>query len=368
MVAKSRRKSTSISEKLFSEPYRFSFFQAARLLQGVVLKWRSKGKGKASDDTYGKESVGYDNSPLLEAVKFKSFPSLKFASSEIAKIDKSPASDELKSLEQAEMQVSFIGLTGQSSAMPVHFTELEISRIREKDFALRKFYDLFNHRAISFFYRAWEKYRLPASYERAKLEEATGSDPISSSVLAMLGISGNALQKKLDIDKEDLLYYSGLFSAPNRSASSLAEALGEVLGVPVNVNQFKGEWMSLIDDDRMKLPVFPLKGQNNCLGVDSIIGSEVFTVEGKIELEIGPINNEKFQQLQPGTKGFAALNRFAQFFIGDSFHFNTKYLLEDDAIRAWHLKSDKINPQGLGINTWFLPQDISDAKREITIG
>ena len=44
--------------------------------------------------------------------------------------------------------------------MPRHYTELLLQRIREKDFSLRDFLDLFNHRLTSLFYRAWEKYSL----------------------------------------------------------------------------------------------------------------------------------------------------------------------------------------------------------------
>ena len=272
-----------------------------------------------------------------------------------------------KKTDQAEMQVSFMGLTGQSSALPVFFTELEINRTREKDYALKQFYDLFNHRAISFFYRAWEKYRLPMSYERVKLENKVNSDPVTDSLHSLMGISGQSLQKQLQLDTEDMLFYAGFFSTPSRSASALSASLSEILDVPVTVNQFKGEWMPLLEEDRMRLPLFPMSGQNNCLGVDSVIGNEVFTVEGKFQLEIGPLNLRQFESLQPGTRGENALKKFTRLFVGDSFQFELKFMLQDEAITPWELDDKEHLLPGLGINTWLMPEHIEDATREIVI-
>ena len=76
-----------------------------------------------------------------------------------------PAADRARL--RAEMIVTFLGLTGPSGVLPRHYTELLIERVRDKDYSLRDFLDLFNHRLISLFYRAWEKYRLPIGYERS---------------------------------------------------------------------------------------------------------------------------------------------------------------------------------------------------------
>ncbi|HFE37179.1 MAG TPA: type VI secretion system baseplate subunit TssG, partial [Gammaproteobacteria bacterium] len=79
MATPSRRKSSSVSDRLFAEPYRFGFFQATRLLQGLVRKWRMRGKYNP---------VGRDVSADDESLKFSSLLSLQFASSEVAKIQK----------------------------------------------------------------------------------------------------------------------------------------------------------------------------------------------------------------------------------------------------------------------------------------
>ena len=65
------------------------------------------------------------------------------------------------------MTVAFMGLTGPLGVLPRHYTDLLLERGRRKDWTLRDFLDIFNHRLISLFYRAWEKYRLPIVYEAA---------------------------------------------------------------------------------------------------------------------------------------------------------------------------------------------------------
>ena len=87
----------------------------------------------------------------------------------------------------------FLGLTGPSGALPRHYTELLLQRIREKDFSLRDFLDLFNHRLISLFYRAWEKYNWPVAYERSQLDNPGGEpDPVTRSVYCLVGMGTTA--------------------------------------------------------------------------------------------------------------------------------------------------------------------------------
>ncbi len=48
-----------------------------------------------------------------------------------------------------------------AGVLPHHYTELVIRRLQLRDTSLRDFLDVFHHRALSFFYRAWKKYRPP---------------------------------------------------------------------------------------------------------------------------------------------------------------------------------------------------------------
>ena len=356
MATPGRRKSTSVNEKLFKEPFRFSFFQATRLLQGLVRKWQNKGKSN---------SVGRDITPQDETVRFSSHLSLQFASAEVAKIHKHDRIVKSDKQDIAEMQVSFLGLTGQSSVLPLYFTEMQLRRIREKDTSYQDFLDIFNHRAVSFFYRAWEKYRLPFSYERVHLHQKKQSDPITQAFESLTGISGPAIQKQLPLDPEELIFYSGIFSTQRRSANALESALMEYMDVPLHINQFKGEWMELCGDDRCQLPVYPLGGKNNCLGVDTVIGDKVYTLEGKFEIVIGPLEKTEFDNLLPDSKRMDALKRFTRMFVGGSQHFALKYQLEEDAITQWVLDEKLDGSRRLGWNSWLLPKNSDKTMRHL---
>ena len=162
MAAADGGESAGLIEALRREPYRFDFFQAVRLLEHLG----------------GRAPVGRDAAPDEEAVRFRALPALRFPAAEISRLSQTPDGP-------PEMVVSFLGLTGPSGVLPQHYTTLLLSRIRGKDYSLRDFLDLFNHRITSLFHRAWEKYRLPFSYERSRQDgKEEGADPITTCLYA----------------------------------------------------------------------------------------------------------------------------------------------------------------------------------------
>ncbi len=63
------------------------------------------------------------------------------------------------------MNVNFMGLTGPQGVLPLYYSALLRERLRARDSSMRSFLDIFNHRAISLFYRAWEKHHFTVGYE-----------------------------------------------------------------------------------------------------------------------------------------------------------------------------------------------------------
>jgi len=114
-----------------------------------------------------------------------------------------------------------------------------LERLRAKDTTTRAFFDIFNHRMISLFYQAWEKYRFIIAYERGE------RDRFSHHLLDLIGLGTPGLQDRQAIPDDSLLFYSGLLSLHPRSGTALRQILWDYFEVPVQVEQFIGGWYPL---------------------------------------------------------------------------------------------------------------------------
>src|SRR5262245_33547100 len=305
MAPESRRADPSLEQVLFAEGYRFEFFQAVRVLERLYPS---------------RFPVGRDSIPSKEAVRFRSLLSLRFPPSAVHDVTHSE-----NGLSPAEMVVAFMGLFGLAGVLPRHYTELLLERVRTKDFALRDFLDIFNHRMISLFYRGWEKYRFPIAYERSRSSGRDDYDPFSLSLFNLLGMGTSGLRGRLQSGDEALLYYSGLVAQQPRSASALEAMLGDYFNVPVFVKQFIGAWLSLEYENRTRLG---LSDSNNQLGSTAILGSKCWDQQAGFRLVIGPLTFQQFREFLPCESGFGPLVELTRFFIGLMLDFDIQLVLK----------------------------------------
>jgi type VI secretion system protein ImpH len=127
----------AMRDLLEREPYCVRFFQAVRLLERIYPE---------------RQPVGLFVSPSSEVVQFSSVPTLTFPASEIDSL-------QFGSEGQARTSVNFMGLCAAVGVLPNAYTEFLLERARAKDYGPGDFFDIFNHRIISLFYRGWQKYR-----------------------------------------------------------------------------------------------------------------------------------------------------------------------------------------------------------------
>jgi type VI secretion system protein ImpH len=368
MPSPSRRKNTSLSNKIIASPSDYGFLQTVRLLERAAKYSHNETPDKNRDLSFG-NPVARFVPPNTEVIRFQTNQTFRFSSSEIAKISKKLLSADSKKVFQWKVSVNFMGLTGSQGVLPYHYTELILKRLKIKDESLVKFLDLFNHRMISLFYQSSTKYRLPIEYERKKLNPPTLSsrDAQTQALLSLIGMGTKHLTNRQYINDESLLYYSGLFTQQVRTVSGLKQILQDHFNVPVKIKEFVGQWQDLIDDVRSKFPSReePL-GQNNRLGKTTMLGKKGWFAQGKIRIILGPLNKKQTQKFAPGTKALYAMDEIIRFYIGleNEYDIIVRISRKDSLDKA---KMSASSPPIIGWNTWLVSKPKQDYNKDETL-
>jgi type VI secretion system protein ImpH len=367
------------AERLLDDSTPFDFFQAVWLLERMDPRRRP---------------VGYDGNPSNECVRFRAHQSLSFPPSAVFDVAECGACEATGSLRPPlAMTVTFMGLTGSSGVLPRHYTELLLRLEREakgaEKHALRAWLDLFNHRLISLFYRAWEKYRFYVPLSRGPCSEP---DAFTSVLSSLIGLGQPALRKRLrvstwedpcrppspkpaagceetnlqlagyqeehllaEIDDLGLLRYSGMLAQRPRTADNLQRLLIDYFGLPARVLQFQSQWLILEQAQQTNLAI----GCGNCqLGVSAVVGERVWDVQGKIRVCLGPLTRAQFDEFLPDhepakiRKAQFLLAHLVRLFVGPQIDFDVQLQL-----RAAEVPQCQLTEGGaprLGWNTWLL--------------
>jgi type VI secretion system protein ImpH len=347
----------ALDETLREEPYRFGFFQAVRVLARMFPHRRP---------------VGRDEPPGKEIVRFRAHLSTSFPPSEIFDLvvhddDKRPP----------DLTVAFMGLTGPMGALPRFYTDLLLERARLKDHTLREFLDLFNHRLISLFYRAWEKNRFWTGFERAELagqdkraadprqhrsfvlEERPKIDLFSQCLLDLAGLGiptlryrstvEHELTRRTEIEDETLRFYSGLLAQQHRSAIALEGLLSDYFGLHVTILQFSGQWLYLEPENQSCLT----EGGNIQMGVNLVVGERFWDMQGKFRIRLGPLTYRQFLDFLPLGTAFRPLAHLARLYAGKQFDVDVQVVLLAAEV-PWCRLGDTVEAGArLGWNTWI---------------
>jgi len=313
---------SEVAEKLRQEPYTFDFFQAVRLLERFLP---------------GRTSVGRFSNPHTEVARFAAHPSLAFPASQIQGMnwpENAPV----------QMTVNFMGLQGPEGVLPNPYTSLIIERERAGDYALRDFFDIFNHRIISLFYRAWRKYRFDVACEQGE------RDLFSRHLLSLIGLGTDGLHDRQQVSDDSLIYYSGLLAQRPRSAQALQQILTDYFEVPVVIEQFAGGWYRL--DRETQCHLGESDGNSGELGFGAVVGDEVWNQGSRVRIVLGPLNLERYADFLPDGKAYKTLGAWVRFFSNDEWDFEVKLILERQQVPACTLGEGGVSGPRLGWVSW----------------
>ena len=273
--------------KLEESPYQYDFFMALRRLECIHAD---------------KPPLGSGARPMDEPVRLGQEPSLSFAPSALAEF-KAGNKDR-----PHRLQNFFFGLFGPNGPLPLHLTEFARDRERhESDPTFRKFADIFHHRLLLLFYRAWANAQPTASLDRAT------SRRIDTYVGSVFGLGAPEFRDRDSVPDEAKLHMAGRFAPHAKSAGGLLAVLEEFLRFPFRIAEFAGEWLRLSSKDWLRLGAI---GSSCRLGKDAVIGRSVWNCQHKFRIICGPLGLKDFKRLLPGRSSLTRLRDTVRGYAG----------------------------------------------------
>jgi len=315
-----RAQADSLNRDLQNRPYDFDFFQAVRMLECTHPQF---------------QRVGYSNRPQDDPVRFCQNASLAFAPAALQAYE-GPTQERA-----ARMIVNFFGLLGTNGPLPQHITEYVRDRLRNHaDPTLAGFLDIFNHRMISLFYRAWACNQQTMSYDRP------GDDPFAIYIGSLFGIGQDSCRTRDAVSDLAKLHYAGRLTCQTKNTEGLRELLHDYFGIEVEIHEFVGQWIDLPQEYCCSLGQSPDTGR---VGATVIVGSRFWECQQKFRITFGPMSFSNYQRMLPGGDSICRLVTWVRNYVGDQLSCELQLILKADEVPT--LRLGKVGR--LGWSTWL---------------
>lgn len=313
----------ALLRKLAAEPWTFGFYEAMRRLEALH-----------SD----RPRLGRSARPAQDAIRLSQEPAVVFTPSSLSGWETDAEGG------APRLAVSFFGLFGVDGPLPLHLTEYAQNRRRNfRDPTFKRFADIFHHRLLSLFYRAWADSRPTVSFDRP------ADDRFATYVGALVGLGMGSLRDRDAMPDLTKLHFAGHLANQTRHAEGLATILSSFFIVPVRVECFIGAWLTLQDRDRTRLGE---QAETTTLGSTMLLGGRVWSRQHKFRLVFGPLGLKDYVRLLPGGSSFHRLIPIVRNYAGDTLIWDVNLMLRHNEVPPTVLgRSGQ-----LGWTTWLMPR------------
>jgi len=359
-----------VPKLLSRDPHGLDFFAMARLLE-------------CSYDTLPR--LGTSQRPSDDAVRFAQEPSLAFPPVSVSKfVAKS-------GVREGRVFVNFLGMLGPNGPLPLHITDYARDRERnQQDPTLARFLDVFNHRMVSLFYRAWAVNQLPVSFDRtrkhargqpvgrlseptpdpANVDRATENggraawtdeDRYATYIGALFGMGIPTFRSRDDLPDVAKLHYAGRLAPGVKNAEGLRAIIESFFGVSARIEEFVGGWLDLPERYWCRLG----GSSESCgLGVNTVVGARVWESQGRFRIVMGPMALADYERLLPGGESQKRLEAWVRNYVGHEFDFQVQLILREDAVPKVQLgKTGQ-----LGWTTWMSREKLGRDPSDLIFG
>lgn len=280
--------------------------------------------------------------PLQEPIRLGQEPELDFAPAPLATFAHE------KDMPAPRLGVRFFGLLGPQGPMPLHLTEYVRERLRwRNDPTAARFLDIFHHRMLALFYRAWADAQPTVQHDRPQ------HDRFAAWVGAGFGQAGAApLQSALP--RQAQLFQAGLLGARSRHPEGLAKLLAQHFGVPVRIEQHVAQWLAIAQEDRSRLGHARNRPERSALpaaqlGRSANAGHAVRDRQFKFRVVLGPLLLAQYHGFLPGGSAWPALRDWVRQYAGLDLQWDVQLVLAQAELPAPRL-GQRV---ALGVACWL---------------
>ncbi|AYA40063.1 type VI secretion system baseplate subunit TssG [Xenorhabdus nematophila] len=306
--------------KFMQAPWQFDLFQALRRID-------------AQSGAY--YMLGSAPLPRYELLRLGQKASMIFAPSTISTVKQRENST------LYDILIYSFGLFGPNGPMPLHITEYTYARqYNYQDPTLSSFINLFHHRLILLFYRAWANAQPTVSLDRQDNQR------FCRYLACLVGMGLPAQQKPDTINDHARYSLSGHLSRQRHSAEGLEKILLSYFGIPVKIQQNIPQWLNVEARDQAQLTAGRSRPR---LGHSAFLGIALYDVQHKFRIELGPLSRAEYDMFLPGEPKSQQLRDWIYQYLGIEYAWDVRLVLHQSEITGINL-SESIK---LGLNSWL---------------
>lgn len=335
MAGETRRATERVAstEALEEQPGRFDFYAAMRRLECEF------------GNTGGMPAWGQALRPQDEPVRLGQDPEMRFEPRALTSFVP-PASGR-----PGRLGVAFLGLFGPHGPLPSHLTEYARERsVHRGDDSFRAFADLFHHRMLLLFYRAW-------AAAQPVVGEGHRDNAFSNYLRAFLGLASPSLREKDAITDRAKLQFAGWLGGAIRNPEGLETVLSSYFDIPVRVEEFVGEWLEIPQEN---LTLLGVSEEVSTLGQTTILGRRVWSCNQKFRIVLGPMPRKVLERFLPAGDWTPQLNAMVSAYVTDELDWDVRLVPQERIAQQAQLTATQKLGQGLRLGRHLSPDNERD--------
>lgn len=303
---------------LADAPYRYDFYQTLRRFECLHQ---------------AKPRWGEARRPVDEPVRLGQDPELSFAPAPLSSFAVAHGG------RPPRLGVRLFGLVGPNGPLPLHLTEYARERLLHAgDPTLARFLDLFHHRFLALFYRAWAQAQPHVNFDRPR------EDRFAVYIGSLFGLSRPAYRDRDTVPDLAKYFHVGTLIRQTRNADGLAGLLQHFFGAPVRVQEFVGHWMPLGPREQTRLGA-----DGAVLGAGAVAGRRVWDRQHKMRIHIGPLSFQQYEDFLPGGARLQQLVDWVRLYLNFELEWDVRLSLMRSAVPPARLGAGR----RLGWTTWL---------------